>query len=154
MNLIKKIALMTLIAGFAFGCGEKSGPTINFIFSGSTPDPSLQYVLFKVASVPRDSDGKMPDVDKDGQGDTYVFPENCVETSGSLTPTCGYNPGNTTFTLKDIPLNFKYRVIVFFKDGAGKLLYLGSSDSFTNIATTGTVTINITDCSLNPSLCT
>ena len=134
MNFIDKASLLIVVLLLFYSCGEKSGPTLNFQFSSADPfndnNFTLSKVLFKVVSEP-DKNNKCPDVNKNGVCDIYVFPERCASSDRSVISSCGFS-SQETFELKGVPLDFKYQVLVLFKDSNDKAGYVGKSDPFTN----------------------
>lgn len=128
------------------GCGEKSGPTLNFqfVYGGGNPfnDVNVLYVVFKAES--RATGGKYLDSNGDGVPDVFAFPGRCIDENGSIIDACGYSPSEQDFTLSGIPLNFNYVLRAEFKNAAGTVLYRGESMEFLNTETTPTVTVNVT----------
>ena len=138
----KKFIFLFFILMIFGSCGEKAGPNLalQFFYPTDADNPfnntSVNYVLFQVDCIPR-SDGKCPDVNKDGKPDSYGFPSTCVKSDGTPNYACGFPPAQASFELSGIPLEFQFKVTTFFTDLNGAILYQGSSatEGFLNTAT-------------------
>jgi len=144
---------ITLIA-----CGGEGGttttPVLNFVagsgvvINDPTADPFLDAdvadVVVQVDSVASDTGitdpnsgaqllapGGFLDVNQDGAPDTLFFPEAC---SPSSPPGCGFPRDSTNFDAVGIPLNFRYRITINFRDSAGTPQYVAQTEAFDNIA--------------------
>lgn len=119
-------ALITSLSLMFLGCGGGADPTVQLTLSGAETalsDPAITDFVIKIQNVT--NDGKILDTNKDGQPDTFEFPESCRP---KPTPVqCGYTPTTTDpIEMAGIPLQFKYTVSVFFRDSAGATQYNGS----------------------------
>ncbi len=145
--MIKKTKILFLFVfmiALTFSCGEKSGPNIGFTLTGedALDDGDVEYILFKVSSQP--TGDAFLDSNGDGSPDVFGFPEKCIDNSPTgFSDQCGFSPQEAPFKLGGIPLDFNYRVRVFFKDSGGSIIYWGESSTFSNTSGVSDISISV-----------
>ncbi len=126
----------------AMSCGEKPGPQIpiDIMPSSALLDSNVSDIVFSITNIP-DANGDGLDQDGDGHPDAFYFPTVC----GSTFPAgCGFpRVSGSKITVGEIPLGFRYRMIVRLRNAAGTALYSGTLD-FDNDQNLGSILVTVT----------